>query len=138
TWMRFDPWPRDQLPSQDNPNKWTGISHKVYTPDRNHEVAGFIPGLTQWVKDPALLLGTSICPKKQSKFGTFIMVYVPDRNGHRSCRQENHRVVIVSDVMAQDDNYSTAIKILKLARAVSVLLQFLPYSEIKNKERKVH
>ena len=35
---------------------WTSCRGTVETnPTRNHEVVGFIPGLTQWIKDPVLL-----------------------------------------------------------------------------------
>ena len=31
------------------------VAQWLTNPTRNHEVAGLIPGLTQWVQDPSLL-----------------------------------------------------------------------------------
>ena len=49
--------PKQQQKSQVLKNLRIGIpvvAQWLTNPTRNHEVAGLIPGLTQWVKDPVL------------------------------------------------------------------------------------
>ena len=46
-------------------------------PTRNHEVTGLIPGLTQWVKDPAVLLRIWHCLcRLQTWFGSQVAMAV--------------------------------------------------------------
>ena len=55
--LGYDPWPRNSICRREaeKENKRNSRCGTAETnPTRNHEVAGLIPGLTQWVEGPAL------------------------------------------------------------------------------------
>ena len=60
SFLKFESHGKEDLESQVSPSKKfvngvPVVAQWLTNPTRNHEVAGSIPGLAQWVKDPALL-----------------------------------------------------------------------------------
>ena len=56
--QQFDPWPGNFHMLWAQPSQKRGapvVAQWLTNPTSNHEVANLIPGLTQWVKDSALL-----------------------------------------------------------------------------------
>ena len=47
-------WQKDKKKKKKKKEITPGVPLVLTNPTRNHELAGLVPALTQWVKDPAL------------------------------------------------------------------------------------